>query len=216
MITFKINGKSVDIPHRWEDVTMRQYIALLNTPSTLRDHIAFFTGIPIQTLMLVEIHNLETIAEALSFLRVPPEYEPGPTKNLGEYVLPEDIKIKSLGQFEALRALFQRMPKDINTSEAWLQIADLYAEACAIYLSKTDELFDESKVPQLKEVVYSFSCVEVMRTGAFFLFKPVNSFTAMKNPSRSIAQHLKKSRPGFRVFQKISDSFQSLFTKAKG
>jgi hypothetical protein len=216
MITFKINGKSVDSPHRSEDVTMRQYIALLTIPSTLRDHISFFTGIPIETLMLVEIHNLETIAEALSFLRVPPEYEPGPTKDLGEYVLPEDIKIKSLGQFEALRALFQRMPKDINSSEGWLQIADLYVEACAIYLSKTDELFDESKVPQLKEVVYSFSCVEVMRTGAFFLFKPVNSFTTMRNHSRNIAQHLKKSRPGSRVFQKISDSFRSLFTKVKG
>jgi hypothetical protein len=216
MITFKINGKSVDIPHRWEDVTMRQYIALLTIPSTLRDHISFFTGIPIETLMLVEIHNLETIAEALSFLRVPPEYEPGPTKNLGEYVLPEDIKIKSLGQFEALRVLFQRMPKDLNTSEGWLQIADLYVEACAIYLSKTDELFDESKVPQLKEVVYSFSCVEVMRTGAFFLFKPVNSLTTMKNHSRSIAQHLKKSRPGSRVFQKISDFFRSSFMKVKG
>jgi hypothetical protein len=209
MITFKINGTKHPIPTSWYDVTFAQYIAIQSCDNTISAYISLFTGIPVETLEKAELHNLEKISIALSFLTLVPQYEAGPTKMVGPYVLPQDVSIQSLGQFEDLRGLLGKLPKDLSSLENRLLISDLYLEACAIYVQKIkDGSYDYLKVPQVKEELKQYSSTEIIQTGSFFLFKPLNLSRNTTIHSPSIRQRLKKLIQGFPGYQKTLDSLQ--------
>lgn len=215
MITFKVNGVKTLFPTIWGEVTYSQYIQLLKPPNSLPRCIHIFTGIPLETLEKAELKNLERISLALSFLTIPPKPEAGPTKMVGPFHLPKDITITSLGQFEDLRGLLSKMPKDetgkflIQTTEDNLLLSDLYLEACAIYAQKIkDGSYDYSKVPLLKEELKNYSCIEIIQTGAFFLFKPLNLLPPTTTRSQSIRQRLKRLIRAFPGYRKTLDSPQ--------
>lgn len=204
MITFKINKDRYDFPTCWSDVTFRQYVALIHT-STLTDHISVFTGIPRETLEQAELKNLEKISLALSFLSFAPNFER--TRMVGNYVLPEDVTIQSTGQFEDLRGLLLKMPKD--PMEDPEKIADSYLHACAIYCQKLKHgKYDPDKVPEVKEELKDYSCSEVIGTGAFFLFRPLNLSKNITNHSPRFIQHLKSIIQGLPGYQKTLVSLQ--------
>lgn len=216
MITFKINGTRFKIPTDWQDVTYAQYVALIE-PGSLPDHIALFTGIKKEILLSAELRNVESISLALAFLTTPPKFHDKPTMLVGPYTLPEDITINSLGQFEDLRGLLNKIPKDLATKEGQFKIADLYLEACAIYCQKIIYgEYDYTKVSEVKEELKRYSCMEVISTGAFFLFKPLNISKHTKTRSQSIRQRLKKLIVDFPGYQKTLDSLQRSLGKAKG
>lgn len=208
MITFKINGTRFKIPTCWQDVTYWQYIELLK-PSTLRDQISIFTGIERSVLYSAELRNFQGIAEALSFIIAPPPFDSKPTMLVGPYTMPADITLLSLGQFEDLRGLMAKGPKKIEVAEDHLQMNDLYLEACAIYIQKLIYgEYDYTKVSEVKEELKKYSCVEVISTGAFFLFRPLNSSLNTRKRSQSITQRLKKLIVDFPGYQKTLDSLQ--------
>ena len=210
MIPFKINNVRYQIPTQWSDVTMRQYVGLLNVPNGLQHQISFFTGIPVEVLMKVELHNLEKIAIALSFLTTAPKFEPGPSPTLAGQKIPTDITIKSLGKLEYLKGLMSRIPKDLTDSYAAL--ADLYTEACAVYLMND---FDPELMPETKATVYTYPCTEVMRTGAFFLFKPLNLMRNTATRSPSITQRLRRWSQGLPGYRRILVFLLSFSMKAR-
>lgn len=216
MIPFKINNKRYQIPTTWADVTFAQYLALLFLPESLRHQISLFTNIPIETLLKAEIKNLEKIAIALSFINISPKFEPGTSPMLGPYYIPKDITLESLGQFEALKELIQRSPKGLETKEEQKQLGLLYAEACAIYLVKSKyKEFNSDKVPELVEEVMKFPCTEVLQTGSFFFFKPLNLATLTETRSRNILRRLKKLIQGWPGYQRTLDSLLHSSTKVK-
>lgn len=207
MITFKINGVKYPFPTRWEDITYQQYFDLIRS-KTLTDHISIFTGIPRETLDNAELKNLEKISIALSFLSFAPKFDR--TKMVGPYVLPKDVTVQSTIQFEALRSLLVQMPKDLNTIENNELLQELYLSACAVYCQKLrDGKFDALKVPELKEELKNYSAAEVIGTGAFFLFRPLNTL----GPSMTLFQRLllllKRWKQGWKTSRKTSDSKQS-------
>lgn len=216
MIAFKINEVRIFIPTRWADVTAEQYVALLTLAPTLRHHIGLFTNIPIAVLEVAEIKNLEKISEALDFLNYPPEMGPGPTPMVGRYIIPVDVSLQSVGQFEDLRALLNKFPRNPDgtfpqalTIDDNIKIADLYLTACAIYVQKIkDGKYDFAKVPEIKEELNKASCIEVMQTGAFFLFRPLNSSRPSTNRFRKLTTRLKKWIQALPGYQKTLDSLQ--------
>lgn len=205
MITFRINGSKYQIASSWADVTYAQMIEIIERP-TLVDQISIFTGIDKQTLIKSEFRNVETIALTLSFLTTPPPFEAKPTMLVGPYTLPSDVTILSLGQFEDLRQLLSKGPKKIETPLDHLQMNDLYLEACAIYVNKLEygEYLPEN-TPKIKEKLKQYSCMEVISTGAFFLFRPLNLSTRIKKRYPSIFQRLKKLIAGFPGYQRTLD-----------
>lgn len=206
MITFKINSKKYPVSTAWTDVTYSQYIALLSLPNSLIHYINLFTGIPIETLEKAELKNLENISIALSFLTIQPKFEAEPTRMVGAYVLPKDITLKSLGQFEDLRALMHKAPKELTTTEDNLKMSDLYLEACSIYAQKVrDGVYDPEKVPQMKEELKNCSCIEVIQTGAFFLFRPHNTLTSTQSRYQRISQRMRKLLVDLPGYQKSLD-----------
>jgi hypothetical protein len=206
MITFKINGNKFQIPTCWPDVTYSQYIALLTLPNSLIHYIHLFTGIPVETLEKAELKNLENISLALSFLTIQPKFEAEPTRMVGPYVLPKDVTLKSLGQFEDLRALMHKAPKELTTVEDNLKMSDLYLEACAIYAQKVrDEAYEPEIVPKVKEELKNYSCIEVIQTGAFFLFRPHNTSTNTQSRYQRISQRMKRLLVDLPGYQKSLD-----------
>lgn len=204
MIVFKINGVKYNLASCWDEVTYYQYIRLLSAPNSLPHYIHIFTGISLETLEKAELKNLERISIALSFLTISPKFDTDakPSKMVGPYVLPKDVTLSSLGQFEDLKALLNRMPKDLTTTENQLLISDLYLEACAIYTQKVkDGAYDNLKVPEVKELLKNYSWMEVTQTGSFFLFRPLHILTNTQNRYQSIKARLKKSiqdLPGYK------------------
>lgn len=209
MIPFKINEVRILIPTQWSDVTAEQYVALLTLPPTLKHHIGLFTNIPVAVLEVAEITNLEDISAALSFLNFPPDMGPGPTPTVGKYILPVDITLQSVGQFEDLRVLLNKFPGNLETLtiEDNIKIADLYLTACAIYVQKIkDGKYDFTKVTDVKEELKKASCIEVMQTGAFFLFRPLNTSKPITNRFRKLTTRLRKWSQGLLGSLKISGS----------
>jgi hypothetical protein len=207
MITFKINKLPYQFPTCWDDVTYRQSVALLDSV-TLTDHIHIFTGIPKETLESAELVNLEKISLALSFLSFAPTWDR--TNMVGRYIMPLDVTIQSLGQFESLRKLVLKIPpKPVEEPKVF---TDLCLTACAIYCQKLrDGIFDSEKVHEVKEELQDFSCSEVMGTGAFFLLKPLNLSQPIMSRFRKFIQHLKNTRVGLLICRKISNFLQRSF-----
>src|SRR5688500_1390548 len=173
MITFKINGTPFKIPTSWNEVTYAQHVMLIDTENKLTDYISLFTGISKDILLKAELRNVEKVSIALSFLTIPPKFDGTPTKMVGPYVMPKDVTIESLGQFEDLRGLSRKLVPDLATKENHKAFADLTLQACAVYCQKIkDGKYDYTKVAGMTEELKNYSCVEVIQTGTFFLFKP--------------------------------------------
>lgn len=216
MITFKINSVKYEIPTAWADVTYSQYVGLLDAENTLLYYIHFFTGIPKETLEKATLKNLEVISLALSFLTIPPKFE-SKAVHVGPYPMPADVTIESLGQFEDLRGLLTKLPEDLTTKESQKKVSDLYLEACAIYCQKIrDSKYNNLKVSEVKEELKGYSCMEVLQTGAFFLFRPLT--LSMPTPKRSqiVLQRMKRLVQGWPGYQKTLDFLLHSLGSRKG
>ena len=208
MITFKIQGAKYKLPTAWADVTYSQYIALLSLPNSLIEYINLFTQIGLEKLLKSELRNLEKISLALSFLTIPPNFTPGP-RNIGKYPVPKDVTIESLGQFEDLRGLCNKRPSDISTTENQLLFADLCLEAAAIYIQKVkDGSYNSNNVPKVKDELRNESCLDIIQTGSFFLFKPLHTSMNMRDRYRMVLQRLKKLLRDLPGYQKSLDFLQ--------
>ena len=205
MIPFKINGTRYNVPTEWSDVTFKQYVALLSLPDTLLSKIHLFTGIPLGVLQTAELKNLEKISIALAFLTISPKFEAAPTRLVGPYVMPQDVTIKWLAQFEDLKKLILKVPKkelkefEVEDHEI---LADLYLQACAIYCQKVrDTDYNYMKSLEMLDELRGYSCLEIIQTGSFFLFRPVNLSQSTPRRFPNIRQRLKRwiqGLPGYR------------------
>lgn len=216
MIPFKINRKKYQVPTRWQDVCFLHYIELLKAPNNIIHQISIFTGISVESLTKAELKNAERIALAISFLNT--HYVPGkPSRMVGKYVLPTDVTIQSLGQFEDLRGITQRIPEIIRklaskeplSVEENVTLANSYLEACAIYVQKIkDGAYDPYKVPGVMDELKQHSFTEIIDTGAFFLFRPYRSSQNIKTRFQNIAQRVRKLIQGLPGYQQTLDSLQ--------
>ncbi len=203
MITFKTLGKSWKCPTSWDDLTYSQCQFHIY-PRTLAETISLFSGIPRETLESSELKGLEKINIALAFMSISPNFKR--TEVVNNIVLPVDPTIESLGQFEDLRALLNKLPKkemkDYEYAD-WETYYTLCLEACAVYMQKVkDGKYDASKVPVVKEELKSASCMEVIGTGAFFLFRPLNISPPSTNLFLMLIHRLKRLIQGLPGYQK--------------
>jgi hypothetical protein len=216
MITFKISGAKYLIPTAWGDVTFLQQSELLKSDNTLLAYISIFTKIPRETLAKAELKNLEKIALALSFLTVPPKFEyDKPTEMVGPWVLPKDVTVQSVAQFEDLRGLMNNIPPEIIqkiidkvpiTTADGLILNDFYLEACAIYVQKlADRSYDHTQVEKYKQQLKNYSASEIIQTGAFFLFRPLSILKTTRSRYQNILPRLKRLLQDLPGYQKSLD-----------
>ena len=206
MITFKTLGKRWNCPTEWADLTYSQYVFHIY-PRTLTETISLFSGIDSKTLQEAELKGLEKINIALLFMSIPPNFHK--TQLVNGYFLPSDPTIESVGQFEDLRSALNRLPKKPLKEyeyDDWEIYAELCLEACAIYLQKVmHSKYDYSKVSAVKEQLKSASCAEVMGTGGFFLFRPLNISPPTTSRFLILIHRLKRLIQGLPGYQKTLD-----------
>jgi hypothetical protein len=197
MIQFKLNSKKVEIPSTWYDLTMKQYLSILNGEiKDTTDMIALFTGIDSAAIKKATIIGLDKVIASLGFLNTVPVFE-GICEKVGAYKLPIEkgkfnIQFESLAQFEDMRAI-------IKTCADIKSITNAYPKIVAIYLQKIrDGEYDYTKAQQMADEVLTMPVKEVVTVGAFFYVKLMSLLLGTPATSPHITQSPKKSKQGSR------------------
>lgn len=202
MIPFKLNGKQLQFPSSWEDLTFVQYVKILEGE---KNYIALFTGLDPETVNKAKIEGLEMIIQCLSFMKKAPDFSK-PCDHVGPYQLPLnskgefDIQFESLAQFEDMKAVMIKVPENNMT-----EVIKSYAHYVAIYIQKLrDGEYNNDSALKMVDEVYQMPAHEVIKAGSFFLVKLLNLLIGTTNSSQPTNQNPKKSKPGSRSFKDSS------------
>lgn len=200
MIKAKVNGKAVNIPTSWEDVTFRQFIDLSFNSKDIYSRMGILLGIDPQIARKAKFQGLEGIIRVLAFLSQEAKLYEHPVK-CGPYKFPQDITLESLEQFEVMNRLMKetagKKPQDHIESLA------IYA---AIYCQGIDGDFDEEKAMKLAKDFDAYPCLEVMSAGDFFMRKTLSLMLNLPMNSLRRATLKKKSKRGSKRSMKRSAS----------
>lgn len=203
MIDFKLNGKKVQIPSNWDEVSMTIYLHFLNGEAKdTSEVISFFTGIGPETLRKAIIVGLDQVITATAFIHKVPTFT-GVCDKVGPYKLPLDkgkfnIQFESLAQFEDMRAI-------IKTCTDIKSVTNAYPKIVAIYLQKIrDKEYDYTKAQQMVDEVLTMPAKEVITVGAFFYVKLMSLLLGTPATSPITTQSPKKSKQGLRKSVKPS------------
>lgn len=203
MIPFKLNGKNLKIASSWLDLTFDQYVKVMESKGGTADMIALFTGIDVDVIKKADFTGLDTVIEALSFLKKPYQFDKA-TPNVGKYKLPLNskgefnIQFESLAQFEDMRAVMIKTPdNDI------VALVKSYAQFVAIYVQKLrDGEYDPDKAIAMIPEVYAMPAHEVITTGSFFFVKLLTLLTGTATTYQKATTKKLKSKPVTRSSKK--------------
>jgi hypothetical protein len=204
---FKLNGKPLNIPTSWDEVTYGQYLQMIklekDDPAAV---IGILTGIESDVVRKAQIVGLEQILIAVRLLRTESPDFTGKVTKVGKYTIPVNgngefnIKFESLEQFEDMRSV---MLKTANNPKS---IIESYGEYVAIYLQKfRDGVYDAVKAEAMIETeIKAMPAKEVLAAGTFFLVKLLNllpgtaasSLPTNPPPNKVIGKRSKKSSKG--------------------
>lgn len=204
MIYFKLNGKKVSIPSSWDDVTMSNYLSILNGEvRATHDAIALFTGMDSEKIKKAVIIGLDQVIGSLSFLNTVPAFS-GACDQVGKYKLPLvkgkfDIQFETTAQFEDMRAILNTCVIPGDNKYDIKKITNAYPQMVAIYLQKIrDKEYDYTKSQLMVDEVLTMPAKEVITVGAFFYVKLTSLLRGTPTTSPLTTQSPKKSKQGSR------------------
>lgn len=183
MITLKINGEPRQMPTCWDDMIFRQYSILLNAkPETeWTELIAAWLDIDYQVFQNATLIGFEPVLAAMSFVKDPPMWGTENPKNVREFILPANITLETVIQYEHMKKLL------LTDKEFKAKIAD-YPLAVAIYCQKArDGAYNFDKAKALAEEFQEANAREIIEAGNFFLVKlwSLNNGSAHSSQSKS-------------------------------
>lgn len=168
MIPLIIEGKSIDLPVRYGELTFKQFYDIRKCDGKISTIVSILTGIPRETLLLINDLDLEDkLSPYLEFLQqdfdvqhyfVPDYFDFDGVK----YPKPKELRMQSIGQKWHLEdAVREADGKDV----------DIYPIALAIYLQPTitGTPYDESKVNELLPKVMEMKLEQGWPLASFFL-----------------------------------------------
>lgn len=172
MIPVIIEEKKINLPSTWQEVTLGQYIDMINYRDELNTIrlLSIMSGVSYAKLMNIDESKFDyRIMEAMDFLLTPIDvYElkdvESITINGKEINIPDPSKC-TIGQ----KLLMQQMTRVAQVQETLH--AELIATSCAIYLQPVidNKPFDDSRLEEIKKIVYTLPLVEIYPVGSFFL-----------------------------------------------
>lgn len=193
MIKFTINGKPINYPSKWEDLTFGQYLEVMDLKNDSIKMVSIFSGLDYEYLKDATIVNLEALLEASNFVLTKPEWDTY-YPQIGPYKLPPnkdgkfDIRFESMGQFEDARATMLKANGVNEHTKA-------YGRYVAIYLQKIrDGKYQPNKVKEMEEEVLTFPAFQVISLGQFFFLKLYLLSSGTTKTSLPIFQSPKKSK----------------------
>jgi hypothetical protein len=166
-ITIKINGvlTTKTLPISWQQVTFGTFLKLTECGDDYVKVFAALTGIDEAILKKANIENLDTALALIEFLKTEcPAYVP---KTILQYKVPENLGLKTLGQYTDLKAEMKRSA-NLTGTEALKK----YLLYCAIYAcdQKHGE-YDWEKSEWMADEFLEAPSPEVLGIGNFTLKK---------------------------------------------
>lgn len=199
MLSVTINSKKHNIPTGWHEVTWSQYLKLIK-PLKLTEIISIFTGIPVKKLSNSRITGLESIIIALNFIGEGMNIPENTTK-LGKFILPKDITLQTIDQYFMLQAEIEKM----SVHEDIVERTKYLANFASIYCHALNEEFDYEKSIELAKEFDSYSCIEVLAAGSFFLSKLISIDKHLPMSYLLTLTRWKKLRQDTKILTKRSD-----------
>lgn len=202
MITFKLNGKPIEIATSWDEFNYNQWLQVVEKPLEFKQLVAVCAGIPDdENLQKAQITgNIEGLVVAMNFIKKPPVWD-GPVFKCGPYTLPinhkgkYNIQYAELQQFEDMRNIMGKI-EGTSTLERTKSIAVLYPSMVAIYLQKVrDGEYSYNKAMDMVEEIKTYPAREVVTLGSFFLVKLQNLLNGTPVSSPTTSQNPKKKKP---------------------
>lgn len=200
MIPFKLNGKQIQIPSSWYDLTFDQHVKIMEGKhNSYEKLISLFTGIPEDTIKKADeagkLIGIDQILVALNFLKTPAKFD-SVTTEIGPFKLPLNhkkefnIQFESLAQFEDMRARMIKVP-DNNA----IELVKAYPSYIAIYLQKIrDGKYSNDRAKAMEAEIWRYPAHQVITLGSFFLIKLLNLLTGIPATSPTTNQSQKKSK----------------------
>lgn len=197
MITFKLNGKPVDIATSWDELNYSQFYETFNLDSDFLKTVSIVSGLDYELIKGGDIQgNIEGLIQAMNFLKKPAKWDQ-PVLQCGPYKLPinhkgqYNIQYESLGQFEDMRMLLQSIagkgPKELTA---------IYPDMVAIYLQKVrDGEYNPQKAKDMVSEIRTYLAREVVTLGSFFTIKLSSLLTGTPDNSPTTPQNQKRSKP---------------------
>ena len=200
MITRKVNGKETKIPTNWGDICFSQYIEILklagNPKADYMDTISICLSIPREQVAKMETDNVFELLNVISFTNIPAVIDLKP-KSILNYLIPKDITLESLSQFENMRIVMSNSnPKEGDTDiEKIVRITEAYPTYAAIYCQKIrDGVYDYDKAMEMVPEMWRAPALEILSAGNFFLISLSSSFSSTTKTSLQRVPVWRRSR----------------------
>ena len=215
MITLKINREPREMPASWEDLTFKQYNILLQAKPETRwtELIAAWLQIDYETFQNATLIGFESVLAAMHFIKEPPVWGTENPKRVREFILPENITLETVIQYEHMKklALVNKEFKD--------KVAD-YPMIVAIYCQKArDGAYNYDKAREMAAEFQNANAREIIEAGNFFLVKllSLNNGLAASSPSKSQTPAKPKSKESWAssVLKRFSITLQKPAGKKK-
>lgn len=190
MINFKLNGKKIQVASSWDDVTYGQYLQIIKIKDDLLKLVSICSGTDYEILKTANISGLESVIEAMSFVKSPPVF-PESITEIGGYSIHKNfnIQFESLAQFEDMRSIMMAKSEEKNKVHEDLGMYVL------LYLQKIrDKEYDFEKAKAMREEVLNMPALKVLALGGFFLLKLVSLSNGIKANSQATNPNPKKSK----------------------
>lgn len=204
MIKFNLNGKNISIASSWDDITYGQYLEIIKIKDDLLKLVSICSGLDYDFLKKATISGVESVIEAMSFVRSIPVL-PEKVTEIGSYKLPVNskggfnIQFESLAQFEDMRSIMMANKTSAD------DISDDFSSYVAIYLQKLrDKEYDHEKAMAMKEDVLNMPALKVMALGGFFLARLLTLSIGTTASYPQAPKNLKKSKPVMTKSQRSS------------
>lgn len=187
MIPIKLLGISYQLPERWDEVTVRQFIGLMDRSKDIAGNpaliLSILSGIDYDVLMNADPRQIEgDILAHLTFLGNDvglESFEKSETIEINgtRYVVPTDLQNETWGQKITAQMI-------INEAAAKkMPLISIASELVAVYLQPVinGPFFDDKKMKPIADQIRNTSKIsEVWPVAAFFLRKSIKS--AIQNP----------------------------------
>jgi len=185
-ITMTLNGAKIqkEIPISWKEVTFSQFIDISECGNDLAKVLSVFTGIDEATLKKVNIVNLDTILEIISFIGRD-ELDTTIPKSVMGYAMPERLETQTIGQFEDMKIEAGKI------KDASKESLKSYAMICAIHATNP---YDYSEAESKLETFMNAPCEEVLAIGNFTLVRLAELMNPTLRTARASTSRMQKWR----------------------
>lgn len=157
-----------DLPYKWDQVTFRQGLKLIDCKDTA-DTLAVFLGLDPVTLRKATIKNLKEVLERINFTnQMMPTILP---KSLNGFMIPADLNFQTICRYEDAKELVKKVIPEKQGDPITAAMLENYVPIVGIYAMPHYENASIEERKEFADQFYNSPCGEVMAVGNFTVIR---------------------------------------------